>query len=160
MAAVLLRLLGLSSQSECAPLTHTALLAVGTLCDFGSPHRAACLEAMAVVAASVELAQREVFQVLLKFKFDLHMFSEAKKFAADVVLTLLEAAAQHSAPPPQGTAMPIHITGVCSWLPTDSWPLRAATLTISDHLRIIAEDPDVASASSIRRKVVGAALGR
>ena len=31
---------------------------------------------------------------------------------------------------------------------------------MNDHLRIIAKDPDVTSASSIRRKVVGAAMSR
>lgn len=162
MPAALLRLLGLASQPFCTLLARTALLAVNALCDFGSPHRAACLEAMAVVAvvAFGELAQCEVMVVLMKLKPDHHILGEAKKFAADVALTLLEAAAQHSAPPPQGTAMPIHVTGVCSWLPIKNWTFPIVSLAISDHLRIVSRDPDVTSASSIRRKVVGAAMSR
>lgn len=160
MTAVLLRLLGLASQSFCTLLARSALLAIGTLCDFGSPHRAACVEAMAVVA-SERLVQREVTIVLGNFKTVLHALGDIKKVAADVALALVEAAAQRGAPPPSETKMPLHITGVSSWLPMDSWTLFTASLATSViSAGIIAEDPDIASASSIRRKVIGAAMIR
>ena len=66
---------------------------------------------MAVVAvvASENSAQYEVMVVLTRIKADILTLGEAKTFAADVALTLVEAAAQHSAPPPQGTAHTHHL---------------------------------------------------
>ncbi len=77
----------------------------------------------------------------------------------NVALTLVEAAAQHDAPHPEGTRCPLYITGHCSWLPQDSWVLRLASAFL-DCAIDIAVDPDIESAGSVRRKVIAVALLR
>ena len=81
--------------------------------------------------------------------------------ATDVALTLVEAAALHSNPPSMETPCRIYyVTGPCSWLPQDSWIFLAVKAVMHRAPAIIATDPGNASAGSVRRKAVAAALLR
>ncbi len=158
--ALLLRLLGLASQDFCRPLAVSALLAAGSVCDFGSPRRDDCLAAMVEVVPACEgLVRNEVFTALNGIMTGHGDHALTVSGALDVTLTLVEAAALHngSAPRPMQSRSWLNITGPCSWLLLDSWMFRAAMGSLMDAFDM-AENSDVASAGSVQRKAVLAVL--
>ncbi len=160
--ALLLRLLGIGSQEFCRPLAVVALLAAGSVCDFGSPRRDDCLAAMVEVVAACEgLVRNEVVSALNGIVNVHGDHAETVSGALDVTLTLVEAAALHSgsSPRPQHSRYWLNITGPCSWLLLDSWVFQAAGASMGRAFGV-AQNPDVESAGSVQRKVVVSALLR
>ena len=157
ITALLLRLFGLASQEFCRPLAVIALRAAGSLCDYESPnHGDDCLVPMVEMVAACEASVCHEVLSALHFKY-----AELVPGALDVILTLIEAAALHNgrAARPERPRSWLNITGPCSWLPLDSWVLKAAGGSMMQAF-VAAQNPDVESAGSVQRKVVLAALLR
>ncbi len=156
--AVLLRLLGIASQKLCDVLALTALLAAGSVCAFESERRAECLEAMAAVVAICEGPLKQ--EVVRALKGGSSIADDTlNPFAIEAALTLLEAAALHSSPPPPEIGHVIHVTGPCSWLTGESWVFSAVEAAMRGGLDVVASAA-IQAGGCTRRKVVAVALLR
>ena len=151
MTALLLRLAGLACHQLSDSLAWTALEVAGRLSSFDTARRA---ERLLAVAAMVGACKGPMRDELRRLFFRPVIRSETRHGAMNVALTLVEAAAQHSEPPPDGDARrTLLIAGSCSWLPLDSWVLQCAVK------RLEADDPDPV-AGSLQRQVLVAAMRR
>lgn len=161
MTAALLRLLGLASQTLNRYLAFVAAAVVCLMCNFGSASRAECLAAVASVVAACEgPLRREVAGALDTPSILLWGPGSFVPGRVDLALTLVEAMAQQSGSPPEHLDCPVHVTGICSWLPVDSWVPGALTAVDDSYYLDVIQDSGVESAGSVRSKVVAAAVIR
>lgn len=151
VTALLLRLVGLARQQLSDSLAWVALEVAGRLCCFDTAHRAERLVAVAAMVAGCTGPMRaEVREVFCRPM----VRSETRYSAINLALTLVEAAAQHSKPAPDGDARhTLLITGTCSWLPLDSWVLACA-------VKLLQADDPAPDAGNLQRQVVVAAVRR
>lgn len=150
----------MASQTLHQYLAFIAAAVVCLMCNFGSASRAECLAAVAsVVAAYKGPLRREVAGALDTASVLLCRPGSFVPGLVDLALTLVEAMAQQSGPPPEHLDCPIHVTGICSWLPADSWVCFALKLAEDGYLDVV-QGSNIEAASSVRRKVVATAVIR
>ena len=154
MAVQLFKLLGMAAGQE-EGLVREAIKAAGQLCGCASPRRAECLEGMSAIAAGGNHAKGVVADACGAAARLQGTAVETAEGALDLVLTLVEAAAQQGRRAPNNLV--VYVTGRNSWLPTSSWQLGAAReVVLMARAQVIAMDTQ--HHADLHRKLVAAAL--
>ncbi len=126
VAVQLFKLLGMAAGQE-EGLKRGAIKAAGQLCDFASPRRAECLEGMSAIAAGESFAKAVAAGACAAAARLQGAVVGPVEGALDLVLTLVEAAAQQGRrPAPKDEDSVVYVAGHNSWLPCSSWVLGAA----------------------------------
>lgn len=138
VAVQLFKLLGMAAGQE-EGLKRGAIKAAGQLCDFASPRRAECLEGMSAIAAGESFAKAVAAGACAAAARLQGAVVGPVEGALDLVLTLVEAAAQQGRrPAPKDEDSVVYVAGHNSWLPCSSWVLGAARdIVLESHVWII-----------------------
>ena len=158
MAVQLFKLLGMAANQD-KGLVRGAIKTAGQLCECASPRRAECLEGMSAIAAGDRYAKGVVVNACAAAARLQGAAGETAEGTLDLVLTLVEAAAQQGRrPAPKDDYMVVHVAGPHSWLhPEMSWLVGAAReIVLMSHARVLAMDTQ--HRADLHRKLVVAAL--
>ncbi len=157
VAVQLFKLLGMAVGQE-EELRRGAIKAAGQLCDFTSSRRAECLEGMSAIASGETVAKAVVASACgAAARLQGTVIGPAEG-SLDLVLTLVEAAAQQGRrPAPKDEDSVVYVAGHNSWLPGSSWVLEAAQeVVLASDAQIITMDNR--HHANLHRKLVAASL--